>query len=508
MVTGRSVYRLVSVAALVVLGITVPPTASYAITQGGQCNSFEGAGPLGSYYNDGRVLVPACGPRPNFGGATLGVHPYPGSLVTPGYQCVELSERYLYYAFGVTMGTSTNGDQIVDHYAGKYPNMFSSISNGAVGRAPVQGDVLSFSSVSGFNSSSGGHTAVVQSSTVSSAGNGQLQIIEENASASGSMTVGVSGWRVNYNGYPYVKWLHSNSGGSASTTGYEMAFEANTGNLWSVGSDNHGDWQQGMMPGTNPSITALTGGGYEMAFQANTGSLITIGAAGNKNWQLGMMPGTSPSITTLGNGSFEVAFQANTGNLWSVGSDNHGDWQQGMMPGTNPSITALTGGGYEMAFQANTGSLITIGAAGNKNWQLGMMPGTSPSITTLGNGSFEVAFQANTGNLWSVGSDNHGDWQQGMMPGTNPSITALTGGGYEMAFQANTGSLITIGAAGNKNWQLGMMPGTSPSITTLGNGSFEVAFQANTGNLWSVGSDNHGDWGLGMKNQTSPSIAP
>jgi hypothetical protein len=118
----------------------------------------------------------------------------------------------------------------------------------------------------------------------------------------------------------------------------EVAFQENTGSLWSVGSDVHGDWRQGMMAGSSPSITALSGGGYEMAFQANTGSLITIGSAGNRNWQLGMKAGSSPSITGLSNGSSEVAFQANTGGLWSVGSDNKGAWKLGMMGMTSPSI--------------------------------------------------------------------------------------------------------------------------------------------------------------------------
>ena len=51
-----------------------------------------------------------------------------------------------------------------------------------------------------------------------------------------------------------------------------------------------------MMSGTNPSITALTGGGFEVAFQANTTSLWTVGDGGDKDWGLGMMKGTSPAI--------------------------------------------------------------------------------------------------------------------------------------------------------------------------------------------------------------------
>ena len=286
----------------------------------------------------------------------------------------------------------------------------------------------------------------------------------------------------------------------------EVAFQANTSNLWSVGWDNHGDWKLGMMPGTNPSITVLSNGDYVIAFQANTGNLWTIGGDNHGDWQLGMMAGTSPSIAALPDGGYVVAFQANTGNLWTIGGDNHGDWQLGMMAGTSPSIAALPDGGYVVAFQANTSNLWTIGADNRGDWQLGMMPGTSPSITVLSDGSYEVAFQANTTNLWLVGADYQGDTQYGMMQGTNPSITGLSEGGFVVAFQANTGNLWTVGADNLGDWQLGMMPGTSPSIAELPDGGYEIAFQANTGNLWTVSDKNLDDWKLGMMARTSPSI--
>jgi hypothetical protein len=52
-----------------------------------------------------------------------------------------------------------------------------------------------------------------------------------------------------------------------------------------------------MAAGTSPSITALASGGHQVAFQANTGILWTVGPDGITNWQLGMAAGTSPSIT-------------------------------------------------------------------------------------------------------------------------------------------------------------------------------------------------------------------
>ena len=254
----------------------------------------------------------------------------------------------------------------------------------------------------------------------------------------------------------------------------------------------------------NSSASASSPTVGEVAFQANTGDLWTVGAVGNTDWHLGMMAGTGPSIATLTGGGFQVAFQANTGDLWTVGNAGDADWKLGMMAGTSPSITALPGGGFEVAFQANTGDLWTVGTAGNTDWHLGMKAGTSPSIVALKTGGFEVAFQANTGDLWTVGNAGNSDWHLGMMAGTSPSISALAGAGFEVAFQANTGDLWTVGNAGNADWKLGMMAGTSPSIVARPAGGFEVAFQANTGDLWTVGNAGNCDWKLGLMKGTSP----
>jgi GH25 family lysozyme M1 (1,4-beta-N-acetylmuramidase) len=282
----------------------------------------------------------------------------------------------------------------------------------------------------------------------------------------------------------------------------ETAFQANTGNLWTVGTGGDKDWKLGMMDGTSPSIAAVKGG-FEVAFEANTTDLWTVGDAGNRDWKLGMMPGTSPSIAALPGGGFQVAFQANTGDLWTVGDAGDRDWKLGMMKGTSPSIAALPGGGFEVAFEANTTDLWTVGDAGNKDWKLGMMPGTSPSIVAI-KGGFEVAFEANTTDLWTVGDAGDKAWKLGMMKGTSPSIVAVKSG-FEVAFEANTTDLWSVGDAGDKDWKLGMMPGTSPSIAPVAGGGFEVSFEANTTDLWTVGDAGDKDWKLGMMKGTSPS---
>jgi hypothetical protein len=76
-----------------------------------------------------------------------------------------------------------------------------------------------------------------------------------------------------------------------------------------------------MAADTSPNMTGLSGGGYEIAFQANTGYLYTYssssGAAGTT---LGMASGTSPGITLLADNNWEIVFQANSNDLYNYSS--------------------------------------------------------------------------------------------------------------------------------------------------------------------------------------------
>jgi CHAP domain len=186
-----------------------PAAALSATRQGGSCNAVAGAyqfpgadGVTPAAWTGDGLTVPACGPIPNDGGPTTPIAPYPGALKTPGYQCVEFSERYLFYRYGVTMGIPTNGDQVAAHYAAKYPALFMLVKSGTPNRAPAAGDVLSMAKVPGFDGSDGGHTAVVQSSSVNSAGDGTVTIVEENAVPSGVQVLKDTDWNVTYDGFP------------------------------------------------------------------------------------------------------------------------------------------------------------------------------------------------------------------------------------------------------------------------------------------------------------------
>ena len=305
-----------------------------------------------------------------------------------------------------------------------------------------------------------------------------------------------------------------------------IAFQANNGYLYtwvgSVASPTYGGSPEslctvggatpgptntglGMMAGTSPSITALPTGGYLVAFQANTGDLWVVGsggASGPGNTAQGMASGTSPSITAPVTGGYEVAFQANSGVLVAYGSAANVNTGLGMASGTSPSITSLQGslGGVAVAFQDNTGLLHTWcstcwynGTQASQASGVSMKSGTSPAIASLENGSSATSSAQSTEQVAVVFQEYQGDlWTWGGVPG----ISGYSG--------TDSG--------------LGMDNQTSPSIVWIGNdpsGLPEIAavFQANTGALWTYYGEANGGGGYGsastnqgMLNGTSPGI--
>lgn len=183
------------------------------VKAGGACNAFSGAKTLGT-YTIGNVSLPVCGPRPSWDGdqwAGYRVFAYPKAPGWyPGYQCAELSARFLYHRYGVA-GIAANGAQVVDNYQRAYPKKFVKIGNGTKNRAPIAGDVLSLSSSSNFNDY--GHVGVVASSSVNSNGNGTIRVAEQNfgseSGKKGYHDYQVTNWRVQFSSMPYIKWLRA-----------------------------------------------------------------------------------------------------------------------------------------------------------------------------------------------------------------------------------------------------------------------------------------------------------
>lgn len=115
------------------------------------------------------------------------------------WQCVELSERYLYQRFGLPQQQLSGGSQVVDVYwsylqahSGAAPLTLVRPGNG---RLPLPGDVVSYSD-GGY-----GHTNVVVGT-----GNGTFTTIDENFNGG---TTGNATWTATGgNGQSIVGWLH------------------------------------------------------------------------------------------------------------------------------------------------------------------------------------------------------------------------------------------------------------------------------------------------------------
>src|SRR5579862_4764555 len=159
--------------------------------------------------------VMACGPT---GGTTIDV---PGGGSTTGFQCVELSDRFLYISHGWTALVG-DGSQVARVYASAHGAPL--IRNGTPGIAPHVGDVMSFSDNATFSDpdhSDPGHTGVVIASSVDATGNGSITLLSENVSGGtiGSSSFAVSGWRVaDVFGFAYSEWVQSGSGGNGGST--------------------------------------------------------------------------------------------------------------------------------------------------------------------------------------------------------------------------------------------------------------------------------------------------
>jgi hypothetical protein len=163
--------------------------------------------PLGAEWNG---LV-ACGPRPAHDGFNdVTAHFFAGSYGVYEWECVELSLRWLYLAYGVPP-YAANGGTIWSNYSPSMGGGLQQIANGS-GVAPVPGDVVSWP---GFNNGPG-HTAVVTDATVDGSGNGSIKVMEENGTIDGWDTYPVTNWVVGGGAYlpNAAGWLHKPSSGS------------------------------------------------------------------------------------------------------------------------------------------------------------------------------------------------------------------------------------------------------------------------------------------------------
>lgn len=170
-------------------------------------SSGEGVGPgwcgahsgyiLGASYQNVYACGPANGPADDFD--------------TAGFQCVELSERFMWAIYKEFVPDVPDGKDLVS-LGGQY--LGTPIGAPGPGSLPVPGDIVSL--WGDANADPFGHTAVVTGVNVDSQGNGTIQIMEENGASSGWDQINVTNWAETYGDpsydgglfyYDHIDWL-------------------------------------------------------------------------------------------------------------------------------------------------------------------------------------------------------------------------------------------------------------------------------------------------------------
>ncbi len=167
--------------------------------KGGSCDqaNYPGSHPLGAVWHG---LV-ACGPGPTQGGSDHLVSFFPGAWGELEWECVELSMRWMYLAWGVNPYPANGWDVVRDYDYGNNKAIYNRngpdllvVNNGTLGSVPQPGDVVS---VARTNANPYGHTAVVTASAVDARGDGTVTVIQQNGGA------GNDGWA----SYPVSDWV-------------------------------------------------------------------------------------------------------------------------------------------------------------------------------------------------------------------------------------------------------------------------------------------------------------
>ncbi len=141
------------------------------------------------------------------GFGNVGCGPPNGCEFGPEFQCEELAIRYAYYAWGEPKNWygygATGGASTMWQAAPNLPVPLAQFPNGA-GTPPMQGDLMIFApGWLGSYWDGSGHVAVVRD-----VGPGYVDIVEQNATSSGTDRFALSGSRVTVNGYtPLIGWL-------------------------------------------------------------------------------------------------------------------------------------------------------------------------------------------------------------------------------------------------------------------------------------------------------------
>ncbi|MDQ6847585.1 MAG: CHAP domain-containing protein [Candidatus Dormibacteraeota bacterium] len=455
-----------------------------------------------------------------------------GCTFGPEFQCTELAQRYAYYAWGepaVWDGYGgANGSAAQLWQAGPaLPVPLQQFNQGG-GIPPQRGDLLIFGpGWLGSYYDANGHVAVV-----TSVGSSSLTIVQENGTASGSDTFGLSGTTVTANGYtPVIGWLHnpvmSGSGGgklsASSSGGQQNLFWQGTDNhlreAWAVGTTWYGPtdltaiWKQAA-PLTSPPSAVFAPDGKQTVYWRGAGghlwqSVYTNGwstpADLSTGWTSAQLLQSAPSAAIAPGGEQMVFWQGAGGSLmeaWFAAGTWYGPaaissgWG-GAGPLTSAPSVAISNGGLQFVYWQSTNGHLWKAWYGNgwngptdlsKGWG-GQGPlGSAPSVVVAPNGDESVFWKGSDNHVWEAwynGTWNGpADWDSLGSIATPPTATVTAGGSLVLYWQNTAGDLASSTWNGRWNgpadlsamWGNTGLLGSAPAAALTPDGSTQLTF--------------------------------
>ncbi len=357
----------------------------------------------------------------------------------PEFQCEELAIRYAFYAWGEPTnwyGYGAVGGANTMWQAGpNLPVPLVQLPNGA-GTPPMQGDLMIFAP--GWLSSywdGSGHVAIVRD-----VGPGYVDVVEQNATSSGTDRFPLSGSRVTANGYtPIIGWLRETEQtpvelASSNVAGPPQSVSDQPGNIdviWRDAASNLQDlayrnrtWDPQVAitlgnAASTPAVVSPLPGQVDAFWADSSGQLwqaqSQAGLYGTQTWLTShvldvgtLAPGSAPAAISQGPGDMEVFWKATDGTLWT-------DSYTGTWSGPTPLATGAVAGNPAAAASGGAVAVAWRDAAGNLWTELGASYGwfgaqkvglgglaSDPTMAIAGQATFDAVWRTQAGSVWAA----------------------------------------------------------------------------------------------------------
>jgi hypothetical protein len=441
----RSVGAVVALTApTTVTRLKSPPPAAPTVTNGMLAAEVAGTGNYGQPLISGctwATWVTNCQNLTAYGNGSsfddVGCGTPFGCEFGPEFQCTELAMRYAFYAWGEPAQWGGAAYQLWG--AGPaLPIPLEQFANGA-GAPPMQGDLMIFGpGWLGSYWDGSGHVAIVRD-----VGPGYVDVVEQNATSSGTDRFPLNGSLVTANGYtPIIGWLRETEQApveltSSSVAGTPQSVSDQPGNMDVVwrGTDarlheiayRSAAWRPQSLAAispadvaSDPAVVSPSPGQVDAFWEDGSGNLWQVqsqtGYFGAETWlapqelQVGALAlGSAPTAVSQGPGEMEVVWKAASGQLWV--NTYTGVWSAA----TPLNSGAIQGNADAVATSNGTVGVVWRDAGGNLWSDLGDAYGwlgaheigtgglaSDPTVVTSGPATVDAVWRTQAGSVWAA----------------------------------------------------------------------------------------------------------